>query len=197
MKKVLIFVLAAVMVFGLSACNFFAQAPLTYPTTMSFQDRMYEFLMETNKGEYGKVSGDSINGTYKLYFTMDSIEVAYGAYDGVFPSKLNDFTADEYLKHCFEAWENGRKAGFTPIPQEDIDKEVSRAESIAKDNENFVTLIFTKGDKIVRKESIDNRLISFDEFLGLDIQPFGIIADKIVDEDGTVRFKLHYAERWF
>ena len=104
--------------------------------------------------------------------------------------KLDDFT-DDYLEHTFEMWENGRNAGFSPEPQEYIDETISKAEKLAKDNENYVTLIFSKDGRIVRKESIDSRKISFDKILGMDF--FGahlFIDEEVVNEYGSKCFVL-------
>ena len=161
-------ILAIVIVFASFACA---------NESVPLEDRMYNFL----------------NGLEDNYFSITQLEYEKGKneYDSVVPLKLNDFTTDEYLEHVYEMWERSDKRGFSSIPQEHIDKTVSNAKELAKDNENYVTLIFSKDGKIVRKESIDSRKISFDKILGMNF--FGaylFIDEEVVNDDGSICYVL-------
>jgi|GEM_PF-4487251 len=161
-------ILAIVIVFASFACA---------NESIPFEDRMYSFL----------------NGLEDNYFSITQLEYEKGKneYDSVVPLKLNDFTTDEYLKHVYEMWERSDNRGISSILQEHIDETVSMAEELVKDNENYVMLIFSKDGKIVRKESIDNRKISFDKILGMDLfSAYFFIDEEVVNEDGSICYVL-------
>ena len=174
MKKIISFIFAIVMVFALSACN---------EQSVSFQDSLYDFLMGLNKSHFSMTEfvGGYVKGEKPYIQTIP--------YNGVIPLKLNDFTAEDYLRHNMEFWSEKQMQ----IPEEQLKEYIEKAESLAKDNENFITLIFSQNNKIFRKESIDNRLISFDNILGINLYTgYVLIDEKIINDDGTVRFVLRY-----